>query len=469
MTASLAAIVCVFLIASLQSTTPTASSVAVQPLRASNHENATVDLSADGRFVAFVSWASLSPVDTNRLADVYVLDRTSGRVTLESLGFDGGEADGTNSHPRISGDGRFVVFNSVARNILPLPRRSPRSQVFLRDRQTGRTTLVSRTPAGDMSDGWSDGPDISDDGRFVVFESTATDLMVDADAKGLTQDVYRYEVGTHAIVRASVDDRGEQSSSGRSFAPSISGNGRFIAFTSSAPLDRAVTLRTGHGPRDRRGSQVFVRDMEAGTTRLASRTPDGREGSGASFHPVISADGRVVAFVSSATDLVRRDKNRLDDVFRYDTASGRTMLVSRSARGGGADNRSDWPALSADGRYVAFASEASNLICAWRCPRDLADRNLVADVYLSDSMTGTIVRVSGWDEAGGPWWEPSIGPTLDATGRIIAFSSRHPMDDDDLGSDFDLIVYAIVDGGTSTRRPSPPNSAPRANVVTGSP
>jgi hypothetical protein len=131
-----------------------------------------------------------------------------------------------------------------------------------------------------------------------------------------------------------------------------------VTFTSSAPWDRGVKLRTGAGPPDRRAYQVFVRDTEAGTTQLASRTPQGREENGASFHPAISDDGLVVAFVSSATDLVRTDKNRLDDPFRYDTASGPTTLVSRNSRGGSADGRSDWPALSSDAGGTAANTPA---------------------------------------------------------------------------------------------------------------
>ena len=147
------------------------------------------------------------------------MDRTSKRVTLESLRFDGGPANGTSGHQRISDDGRFVVFSSTASNIVPLPGSSLRVQVFLRDRRTERTMLVSRTTAGGMSNGGNDEPDISEDGRFIALVSTATDLTQDPDANGMSQDVYRYELETEAIVRISVDNRGEQFSSGASFAP----------------------------------------------------------------------------------------------------------------------------------------------------------------------------------------------------------------------------------------------------------
>ena len=139
---------------------------------------------------------------------------------------------------------------------------------------------------------------------------------------------------------------------------------------------------------------------------------------------------------------MRGDDNRVNDVFRHEIASGRTTLVSRGRRGR-ADDRSDAPVVSADGRYVAFTSEASNLRWTTRGPRSMADLNLVADVYLFDAVTDTITRVSGWDAAGGPWWEPSLGPALDASGRVIAFSTRHPIDDRDVDAAFDLIVRRI--------------------------
>jgi Tol biopolymer transport system component len=293
-----------------------------------------------------------------------------------------------------------------------------------------------------MSNGWNDQPEISSDGRFIAFVSAATDLTPEPDANGAQTDIYRFEVETQAIVRVNVDDHGKQRPLGASLAAGISGNGRFIAFTSSAPLDLTIPLDAATDRRSRT-YQVYFRDMEARTTRLASRTPAGGEGNGASFRPAISDDGRVLAFVSRASDLVRTDRNRLDDVFRYEVATGRITLVSRSARGKAANSRSDSPALSADGRYVAFVSEASNLLCSARCRPDLLDHNLVADVFVADCITGAIVRLSGWDAINGPWWEPSVGPAVDATGRLVAFSSQHPIDDDDLGSDFDLILPAV--------------------------
>ena len=198
------AIVGLTLIACVPVAASTTSRVAVQRLDAFQDGFAAADLSADGHFVAFVSWAALSAQDTNNQADVYVMDRTSGRVTLESLRFDGGPANGTSGHPRISGDGRFVVFSSIASNIVPLPGSSLCIQVFLRDRRTGRTLLVSRSTAGGMSNGGNDEPDISEDGRFIAFVSTATDLTHDPDANGMSQDVYRYELETEAMVPGSV-------------------------------------------------------------------------------------------------------------------------------------------------------------------------------------------------------------------------------------------------------------------------
>jgi hypothetical protein len=170
-------------------------------------------------------------------------------------------------------------------------------------------------------------------------------------------------------------------------------------------------------PRPR--SQVYVRDNLLDTTIRVS------EG----WEPAISGDGRYVAFVSGATNLVAGDRNRSPDVFLADLKAGSFELVSRSARGGSANGMSIAPALSADVRFVAFQSDASDLVCARRC--GAADE----DINRRDhSMT----RLSA-DAAGG-WMEASVGPALDSAGDVIAFSSRHPIDAADVKNDFDLFI-----------------------------
>jgi hypothetical protein len=159
---------------------------------------------------------------------------------------------------------------------------------------------------------------------------------------------------------------------------------------------------------------------------------------GASHGPSISRDGRFVAFVSEATDLVRGDRNRSPDVFVADMQDRSTVLISRSARGGTGNGPSGSPAISADGRFVAFQSAASDLMCARRCPAAVEDVNLLPDVFLFDRAAQRMLPMSG-DPAGG-WAEESVAPQLDASGEIVVFTSRHPIDASDMRHDFDLFV-----------------------------
>ena len=416
-----------------------ASHVTVLRQRAQAHIGpATVDVSDDGRFVAFESDAPLVPEDRNKNTDIYVLDRTSGRVTVESVTADGIAAPGSSRHPRVNGDGRYVVFSSIAPSIVE-SRAAIVPQVVLRDRQAGTTTLVSRTLAGTPASRPSVHSDISHDGRTVVFESAERDLVATADRNGLAMDVYVFDVRSRAIERASVDNQGQQPAAGASFAPVISGNGHHVAFVSSAPLD--AIPRTASKPGSERPRQIYLRDLERRVTRRISRARDGAEPTGQSFHPAVSADGRWLAFASEATNLGARDRNHAADVYLHDTHTGETVLVSRGVRGAGAGGSSRHPTLSADGRFVAFVSDASDLECGARCPAGRADLNLIADVYLHDTLTRSTVRVSGTGGTAGPWWDKSVGPALDATGRVIAFSSLHAIDSTDVAHDFDLFVH----------------------------
>jgi Tol biopolymer transport system component len=402
-------------------------------------------VSGDGRFVAFESYARLLPVDRNSTQDIYVLDRLSDRLTLETVSYDGLSADGSSSHPRLSRDGRHLVFESVARNLVadwPSVEGAASVQIFLRDRHKGTTRPVSRAVDRGPGNKWSTEPDISSDGRWVAFESAATNLAAVDDANGSGTDVYLFDVEEHAISRVSVGRHNVQPAQGSSGSPSISGDGRYVAFVSSASLDDSPPPRRAKSKPLR---QVFIRDVRSGTTRLVSLTVDGAAGDGGSSNPSISGDGRFVAFASTAPDLVgidRKARINAENVIMFDTVSGQMTLVSRTAAGSTGNGRSRYPAFSGDGQFIAFESEASDLSCDRHCPDESADLNLVSDVYLFHRLVGQITRVSGPQSGSEPWWEASAGAAIDETGSVVLFSSRHPMDAADRGHDYDLFIRA---------------------------
>jgi Tol biopolymer transport system component len=384
-------------------------------------------VSLNGRFVAFVSRAPLVGADPRGPA-IYVLDRDTGRVTLETAPPDGCGHGRSCGGPRLSGDGRWLVFETAEAGLADGT--SPRTVVVLKDRRTG---LVKRIgPPGAEANASLRGPAISADGRVLVFASSATNLVPGPDANGTSEDVYSFDVATNQIRRVSLDTADAQSATGASFAPAISGDGRYIAFSSSAPLDRAVGRVT-----PRPIVSVFVRDsVLRRTTRISVRS-DGGVPNGSSYGAAISNDGRFVAFVSDATDVIKGDANRAADVFLYDAHDGTIALVSRNGSGRSASGTSGQPALSADGGVIVFRSDASDLTCAGRCAMDARDINLVDDVFAVERAVGKPWRVSTGRAA---WMEPSLGPAVDGTGTIVAFSSRHPCNAQDDGDDYDLFV-----------------------------
>ena len=395
-------------------------------VRASPADPPTVAVNAnDGRYVAFTSYARLAPADTNNEADIYVLDRTTGAISFETSPSDGRLPDGGPGSPSLSGDGRLLLYETLGRD------RAALRNIVIKDRNTGVSRAVE--PPDDAPNGDSRDAAISADGRTVVFASAATNLTSGPDANGAGDDVYRFDVASGTISRVSLDASGRQPSTGASFAPAVSADGRYVAFSSNAPLDGPSSDPRGARPL----VNVYVRDLMLSVTTRASMRADGAFPNGSSYAASISGDGRYVAFVSEASDLVRDDTNHATDIFLFDTRTRTTDLVSRKDGGGSANGASSHPVISVSGMVVAFQSDASDLTCGRRCPSAMRDINLVADIFAFDRRTRVLRRISTGRRS---WIEPSIGPALDGIGAVIAFSSRHPRDSSDEGDDYDLFV-----------------------------
>ncbi|ANK91567.1 MULTISPECIES: TolB family protein [Rhizobium] len=328
-------------------------------------------VSADGRYVAFDSGAfNLVAGDTNGSFDIFVHDLQFGTTTRVSVDSGGVQGNGHSTEPSISNDGRYIAFQSAASNLVAGDTNF-RSDIFVRDLQLGTTTRVSVDSAGVQGDGHSNHASISNDGRYVAFDSTA-DNLVAGDTNGF-QDVFVRDLQLGMTTRVSVGSEGGQANFG-GVEPSISGDGRYVAFRSdSSNLVAGDTNGT---------SDIFVRDLQLGTTTRVSVYSAGGEANGFCFEPSISADGRYVAFTSEATNLVAGDTNGTPDVFVRDLQLNTTTRVSVDSAGGEANYSSYEPSISADGRYVTFASDATNLFAG--------DTNGATDTFVADG------QLQGW-------------------------------------------------------------------------
>jgi Tol biopolymer transport system component len=345
-----------------------------------NWSSGAPSISADGNLVAFVSGASnLVSNDTNGTFDVFVYDRISGSTTRVSVDSHGDQADGSSMNPTITPDGRFVAFESDAPNLASQAAVGPLErylQVYLHDRQTGETSLVSS-----WAEGWRYGGgyalSLSDDGRFVAYYARRSQSIGTHCCS--IEDVLVHDRQTGMTETVSVDSHGNLGD-GDSWNPSLSADGRLVAFMSEA---------TNLVPDDTNGwGDIFVHDRQTGETTRVSVDSQGTQANFVSSLPRISADGRYVVFQSQARNLVLpHDDNGYDsDVFVHDRQTGLTTLVSVSSSGEQGNASSTFPAISADGRYIAFASDASNLVPG--------DHNYATDVFLHDMQTGATSRVS---------------------------------------------------------------------------
>ena len=314
-------------------------------------------------------------------------------------------------HSAMTSDGRFVVFSSSETGLVSPP--TTGKQVFLRDRMLGKTELISRNDKGAFGNGTSDWPAISDNGCRVVYESNASNLVTsDTNA---ANDVFMLDRCTNpdqpTTALVSVNSTGIQAN-GESKSADISADGNIIVFW---------TLGTNLGVAEQ--AQIYRRDLQAGTTRLVSSNREdlSKGANSASYYPVVSDDGKRVAFWSYANNLVVADSNAAGDIFLYDVDTGMQLVSTDSAgvqqsQQGGGGNVPTWPAISGDGQIVAFASLSPTL--------EANDTNGVSDIFVKNTQTGELSQASV-NSAGVSGNAESIGrPALSLDGRWVAFLSK---------------------------------------------
>jgi TolB protein len=345
-----------------------------------------------------------------------------------------GEATSASSHPSISANGRYVVFESAASNLTSGSAYLSGTQIYLRDTVALTTQLVSHGLDGARPSGASHTPVISADGAYVAFVSTSNNLVSSSDTV-TNAGTYVWSRATGLITRVDLATGespfawGSGQSSTTWWYPAISSEGRYVAFVSPDP---ALTATSGNG-----SFQVYRRDMDATGTATpiveASLSAAGTEGTRPCRYPSISADGGNVAFVTSSK-LVTTDTNNVSDVYLWATTATVPVRVSVATSGTESNGASDQPAISGNGRYVAFTSYASNLVT------DDTNSALLQDVFVRDLTGGTTVRVdvttAGTQTVNGSSYNPGIS----ADGRCVSFQS----DDDNLGVSGTTYPYYAV-------------------------
>ncbi len=359
-------------------------------------------MSADGRYLAFTADATnLVDGDTNGVSDVFVRDRETGTTERVSVASDGTQANGHSPSCAISADGRYVAFSSHATNLVASDTNG-QEDIFVRDRVAGTTEIVSLSSTGAQATSLCWYPAISGNGQFVAFISSASNL-VPGDTNGAEDIFVRDRVaGTTEIV--SLSSAGAQGDRSGYLYPSLSADGRYVAFTASA-----TNLVTGD---TNNCDDVFVRDRLTGTTERVSVSASGAQGNGTSGECAISADGRYVAFSSSASNLVPGDTNGKTDVFVRDRLSGTTERVSVAADGTETTMVSGMPIISGDGTCVAYQAYS-------RLP---TGGRTAFDVYVRDRSVPTTERVSV-SNAGTLGNGDSYPDCASTDGRYIAFTS----------------------------------------------
>ena len=338
---------------------------------AGNANSRDVKISTDGGFASFDSVASnlISGVSGSQ---IYHRNLSTGALQVVSTSSSGTVGNGTSLYSTVSGDGRYVAFSSNSTNLIG---GVSGSQIYVKDTVTGSLTLASSSSSGATGNALSDRAVISDDGRYVVFESDATNLVAGATGR----QTYVKDLVTGQVRVASQNAQGTNSTGGP-FHATINATGRYVAFSSNDSTFLPGLSGTN--------SQVFLKDLETGSLTLVTTASSGVEGNGSSYDAVLSPDARYIAFRSTATNIIAGVSG--SNIYRKDLLTGAVELVSRSTDGTVANADSyvgDKIRMTADGRKILFHSSATNLISG--------DTNGDEDVFLRDMSKAGIQQLAG--------------------------------------------------------------------------
>jgi Tol biopolymer transport system component len=423
----------------------------------SNSYSGEPSVSADGRYVVFSSAANnLVTNDTNYHSDIFVRDLVSNITERVSISNNGEEANDDCYNPSISGNGRYVTFNSYANNLV-LNDNNFYSDVFLHDRFLHTTIRISNSNTEEEVNGDSLAASISSDGRYVVFMSYATNLVLN-DTNNFN-DIFIYNISSGTTKRVSVTSTGGETNS-NSFNPGISSDGRFVVFTSDA---NNLVANDTNGWLD-----IFVKDLKLNLITRISVSNSGEEGNGDSIQPSISGDGTCIAFTSYADNLSPNDGNYKSDIFVYNQL---TKKIDRISINGEEINKdSHDPAISENGRYIVFIIGKSQPIVA-KISNELNNVSFTDDKYVNglfcyDTLFGTtkLISISDEGEIANDYCDE---PAINSDGSYVVYSSGADNlvgNDDNLSTD--IFVYIKKSSPASFSGTITPEIVKSGNIIT---
>jgi len=384
------------------------------------------EISGNGQFITFFSQArNLVPNDTNEHYDVFVFDQVTQINEMVSISSEGLQGNSGSTYPSINADGRYVVFDSYASNLVENDLNNV-TDIFIHDRDTNITEIVSLTNTGEQANGRSSFPSISDDGRYIVFVSEATNLD-SADTNNLP-DIYLHDRLLGVTTRINKSNSGLQAND-ESFHPTISNDGGSVVYWSDATN---LVFDDTNGVRD-----IFVYNTQLSNTERVSVASDGTQANQYCLSSSISGNGRFVAFASQSNTLTENDTNEVFDVFVHDRETGQTERVSVASDGSEANNHSAESSINYDGRFIVFRSVSTNLVAN--------NTDGISNIFMRnrENETTEIISVAYNGGAIDDWAEK---PSVDNAGQYITFASQatNIVEGDTLNTTYDIFIRDLV-------------------------